>query len=347
MAYYQEKDGLRYQMEQLYISGKAGQFPASKYNYIDSFKTIEDYMNANCHPNTVIGAALNGDGLLTDHGIDHVKMVIDNAGKLVEGTEFKTLNGYEIFILLLACHFHDVGNVFGRENHEKEIDRIISSLSDVLPLDITEKILVSDIAMSHGGYIDDDHTDKDTLRNLALESSCNGIPVRPALLGAILRFADELSDDWTRTSRYLDKEGVIPPENLIYHAYSKALSPITIEGNVIKLEYYIAYEYQINKIPDNNGEYLYDEIIKRLKKCMQELEYCKKYSEGFIRITKLNVIIYLMRQDIPHRYYKNTPFTLQLSGYPNTFTIPEGTLKFKTGAELSAFVIGRSDGNGC
>lgn len=92
---------------------------------VASFKYIEDYMNQNCHPNTTLGAALHGDGLLTDHGVEHVKMVIQNAGKLVGDMQYKRLNGYEIYLLLLAIHFHDVGNVCGRQEHEKKIDDII------------------------------------------------------------------------------------------------------------------------------------------------------------------------------------------------------------------------------
>lgn len=94
MGTYKEIDGLRYTMEQLQNSGEKDQFPAGKGDLVASFKYIEDYMNQNCHPNTTLGAALNGDGLLTDHGVDHVKMVIQNAGKLVGDMQYKKLNGY-------------------------------------------------------------------------------------------------------------------------------------------------------------------------------------------------------------------------------------------------------------
>lgn len=65
MGTYKEIDGLRYTMEQLQNSGEKDQFPAGKGDLVTSFKYIEDYMNQNCHPNTTLGAALNGDGLLT------------------------------------------------------------------------------------------------------------------------------------------------------------------------------------------------------------------------------------------------------------------------------------------
>lgn len=334
MSTYREIDGLRYTMEQLYNKGEKDQFPSAKGNLIESFKYIEEYMNAHCHPNTTLGAAANGDGLLTDHGVDHVKMVIENAGKLVGDMQYRKLNGYEIYLLLLAAHFHDVGNVRGRQEHEKQIDDIIDSLGDRLPLDTAEKLIVADIAMAHGGYVDEAHTDKDTLRNLNPIDNCNGIIIRPALLGAILRFADELSDDNTRSSRYMDDANAIPAENRIYHAYSSALSPISYNGSTVVFKYYIPFEQAQNKIPDATGKFLYDEIIQRLRKCMQELEYCSKYSEGFIRVTTLSVEINVMPPNNKHRPIHTTKFLLRLSGYPNAFTIPDDVLVFKTGEDL-------------
>ena len=149
MGTYKEVDGLRYTMEQLQNSGEKDQFPTGKGDLVASFKYIEDYMNQNCHPNTTLGAALHGDGLLTDHGVEHVKMVIQNAGKLVGDMQYKRLNGYEIYLLLLAIHFHDVGNVCGRQEHEKKIDDIITALGDRLPLDTPEKVHIMNPVTTH------------------------------------------------------------------------------------------------------------------------------------------------------------------------------------------------------
>lgn len=335
MSIYREIDGLRFIMEQLQENGEKDQFPSAKGDLVASFKYIEDYMNENCHPNTVCGAALQGDGLLTDHGVDHVKMVIQNAGRLIGDSQYKRLNGYEIYLLLLAIHFHDVGNVRGRQEHETRIHEIIAELGDKLPLDTAEKVMVANIATAHGGYADRDHTNKDTLCQLKLIDNCNGIPIRQALLGAILRFADELSDDNTRANRYMGTIDGIPSENKIFHAYSAALTPIAFSGNTIEFKYYIPFELVQEKIPDMHGTFLYDEIIRRLSKCMQELEYCSKYSEGFIRISTFNVEIYVMSGTAPLRSIRNIKFSLRLSGYPGSYTIPDSSLTFKTGEELA------------
>lgn len=338
MPIYKEIDGLRYDMEQIWISGLGDQFPKNKSNLIENYKYIEDYMNQNCHTNATLGAAVNEDGLLTDHGPDHVRMVIENAKRLVGDLSVRKLNGYEIYLLLLAIHFHDVGNSLGREAHEKKIDDIMCVLGERIPLDTPERLMVCDIALAHGGYAPGSTSDKDTLVHVSSTDTCNGITIRPALLAAILRFADELSDDNTRCNRFLNELGAIPDENKIFHAYSEALSPITITGNTVILKYFIPFELSQKKIPDENGVFLYDEIIKRLRKCMKELEYCRKYAEGFIRITTLNVEINVMDPKITYRPKLKTSFTLRLSGYPSDFNGSIDSLDYKDGSELSSAV---------
>ena len=115
MSIYKEKDGLRYDMEQIWESGSSDQFPRNITKLVENYKYIEDYMNEHCHPNATVGAAVNDDGLLTDHGPDHVRMVTQNAKQLIGDLSLRKLNGYEIYLLLLAIHFHDVGNCLGRE----------------------------------------------------------------------------------------------------------------------------------------------------------------------------------------------------------------------------------------
>ena len=331
--HYKESDGLKYLMEKRWDNAST-QFPQNKGNFIDSFHYIENYMNEHYHKNVNIGAVVSDGNLLTDHGIEHIQMVIRNSYSILGERGTEKLNGYEIYILLLAIHFHDVGNIMGREDHEKKIDEIIEQLGEKIPLDVPEKIMVSEIAISHGGFVFSNPSDKDTIRLLKSEDSCNGIIIRPALLASILRLADELADDNTRANRYLDEQNLIPSSNAIFHEYSFCLSPLAFKGNVIEFTLFIPQEKSKSKIPDENGCYLYDEIIKRLRKCLAELEYCKKYSDGMITITKLKIAINVMRLDLKHKKLKTIEFDLRLSGYPQADDTQFKSLEYPTGDEL-------------
>ncbi|MCL2135365.1 MAG: hypothetical protein FWH37_07440 [Candidatus Bathyarchaeota archaeon] len=315
--FYQETDGLRHEMEQRKLSGKAKQFPQFKDNIIKEFADVETILNKDYHPEANLGVAVNGDGVLTDHGVNHVKMVMDRA-KMLLGNKTAELSGYELYILLLSIHFHDLGNIYGRSEHEREIDRVICKLDKLLPLDNVEKKFVSDIAMAHGGYnwhssSPNNFLDKDTLRNLADSEPCNGLHIRAVVLAAILRFADELADDFSRA-----KNIAIPENNRLYHEYSAALEPLSFKGETISFHYRIQFDLTQKKLKKGNKTiYLYDEILLRLAKCMRELEYCRKYAGGFINITTLNVKIDVMQKDVSFKSLTQETFRLRLLGYPS------------------------------
>lgn len=312
MFIYKETDGLKYIMEQRLAQGAEGQFPKTKKNLIQNFRDLEAYLNEKYHPNVNLGAAISGDGILTDHGVDHVQMVMDKAFSIINGKE-NSLKGYEIFLLLVAIHFHDLGNISGRIDHEKKIIDIMNEMGDRLPIDDPEKEIVTAIATAHGGFAYNNSEDKDTLRLLYHETFCNSIPVRPAVLAAILRFADELSDDF---SRFLDMD--IPDENKIFHEYSKSLEPLAFSGKTLSFRYRIPYAKTKETMKKGNQEtYLYDEIRLRLSKCLRELDYCRKYADGFIGITTLSVAIKINDPNNPIKAYDSDAFRLCLFGYPH------------------------------
>lgn len=337
MRFFDKLDGLKYYLEQREFDRQPNQFPSMGINYTRTYKEIEDYMNSSIHSYVGIGAANSGNGVLTDHGVKHIITVIARATKLIENN-IEEFVGYEIFILLLAIHFHDVGNVSGRDEHEQKIFDIMDKLSVSQKLDYPERRNIINIAMAHGGYVDGDN--KDTISSLPDVDYVNGVKIRPSLLAAILRFSDEIADDKTRTTIDMINIGVIPQENLIYHLYSLSLQPPIIEGDTIKLEYIITYENAVRKFKKGDDEnFLYDEILNRLKKCLCELEYCRKYSQGYIKIIALSVSIEII-DDKQKRCLDKSQFKLRLAGYPNmdTYNLKQlcvdGNLKHSDGEQL-------------
>lgn len=314
---YSQTDGLKYIMEQKEIERLSDQFPSNVPNGADSFSKIffdiEKMMNRNVHINVTLGAAGAGNGILNDHGAGHIAMVEERAYKIL-GERAKQLSGYEIFILLLSIHFHDVGNVLGRDAHEEKIEEIFITLKGQIPLDYPIMRLVRDIAMSHGGKVDGD---KDTISRVQELVHLDGLPIRAAVLASVLRYADEIADDKNRASTFLLEVGSIPPANKVFHEYSKALEPAVIIEDTLKLQYSISHKQATEKTTKNNEEvYLYDEILLRIQKCLCELEYCRKYSQGFIHISCIAVDICVYNDEGMKEIYRES-FKLRLSGYPN------------------------------
>lgn len=353
MEYYNNQNGLKYELQKR-CKGDAPfgenrkEFPDTSDDRLERFHFVEEKMNKEHHPLVNLGAAVAGDGLLTDHGVNHVQSVIQHANDII--SDVKQLTGYEIYLLLLSIHFHDVGNIYGRYEHEQKIEGIINDLGKELPLDIPEKQFINDIATAHGGYCDGD---KDTIRHIGSDQKYGNVDVRPKMLAAILRFADEISDDLGRAKF----DFRIPKANEVFHEYSKALLPVSIEGSTILLHYQIPYELTQRKVGKGSKEtYLYDEILSRIAKCMRELEYCRKYACGLIKVSSLSVKIEIIQNGTFRPMKKvGDSFRLTLQGYPEereyllesymekiddmSGTIKE--LKYKDGNDLKREVISK------
>ena len=347
MNNYRERDGLRFHLEQRYQE-KPQEFPSSVVDdYARNFLQIETYLNDNVHLEVGMGAALKGNGLLNDHGKKHVSMVIERAGMLI-GSNIDYLTGYEIYLLLLAIHFHDVGNIGGREEHEKRIFEVMEALGPLLSLETPVKKHIALIAMAHGGKI---NGTKDTISSLNFGDHLQGKLIRPALLAAILRFSDEIADDLTRASRFLYDVDSVPLKNQIFHRYSKCLQPVGIEGDTLILKFDLPLDYAVKTSSKENKKtsrgysqvFLYDEILHRSKKCLCELEYCSRYFRELIRLTSIRADIVVHKPRELHPVYDDS-ILFRLSGYPNTTTKDISTLvqnppRAANGRELRRFVI--------
>ena len=246
-------------------------------------------------------------------------MVIQRAGLLL-GIGVEQLSGYEIFILLLAIHFHDVGNIFGRDEHEKRVFEVMEELGVLFPSETPLKKTIATVAMAHGGKI---NGSKDTISSLAQEEHLQGALIKPALLAAILRFSDEISDDHTRAARFLLQS--LPPENQIFHYYSKCLQQTGVSGNSLILKFDLPLELADGlSTKENVGDprgysemFLYDEILLRLKKCLTELEYCSRYFRGMIGINSISAEINVHKPHTLNPVFHDK-IVLKLSGYPNS-----------------------------
>ena len=90
--------------------------PAGGSRYTLRLEQVTGILTEQVHPYVGTGAALKDGGFLTDHGPKHIDTVIQRASSLLAhpSQSFPQISAYEVYILLLAIHFHDVGNIFGR-----------------------------------------------------------------------------------------------------------------------------------------------------------------------------------------------------------------------------------------
>jgi hypothetical protein len=62
---------------------------------------------------------------LSDHGEKHINNVLNNACDLLsEKHKSHGLSGIDLYCLGMFILFHDVGNLFGRENHQHNVSQV-------------------------------------------------------------------------------------------------------------------------------------------------------------------------------------------------------------------------------
>lgn len=266
-----------------------------EYNYPGYYGSVSDELNKWIHPYVNSGAMLNDNGYLTDHGPKHVKMVIKRASEFLNnGPDINLLTPFEVLILLLSIQIHDVGNIFGRNNHELNSEIIIRQIGEGVSRQ--HKVIwdyVYAIAKAHKG---------NEIQKLNIEEYYLGQVIRPQFIAAILKFADELAEDRTRADRYNLISGNISknrPEAELFHQYALALHSLSPDTESRSIKFFFNIEGQLakrtffKKLKDGSIKecYLLDEIYLRTLKAHYERLYCMRFMRPEINFDLITVTI--------------------------------------------------------
>ncbi len=294
--------------------------PHGGITYPRRFEDVAGYLNLQVHPHVEKGALVSGNGFLTDHGPRHIETVIKRASELLGHplSSYPQLRPYEVYLLLTAAHFHDVGNLYGREGHEQRLPPIMEHLGQLIGTEMVEKQAIMRIARAHGGR--NVNGDKDTIDTLPVDDPVLGQDVRYQALAAILRFADELSDDSHRAARAIHALGQIPKGSEVYHAYARALHSVQVrpQDRLINLRYSLTKSDATRQFgKGQESVYLLDEIHDRTLKMHCEREYCMRFTHGLVRMEAIDVRIEVYTDE-----HSMTPcidpigYRLRQRGYP-------------------------------
>lgn len=259
-------------------------------DYYERFRVLHEHMNKKIHPHTNTGAAAATAGSwFTDHGPGHIETVIRRIEDLVYGGDRCVLSPYDTYLVLVAAHFHDVGMVYGRDKHEEKLRDVMFGMEGIyVGNSAPEKRMICDIAMAHGGIIGPNGS-KDTIGHLRHDR-----PIKR--LAAILRFADEISDDSSRTGRFI-MDGVqkLAPGSEVFHLYAERLTvPPSVRHDTatVKLSFELLEDHLANRYRKLDSEvYLLDEIMERTLKTHREQVYCTKFMGPDIVLERTEVEI--------------------------------------------------------
>ena len=309
-------------------------FPAGGLPYKDRLANVFNYLQANVYSHVQAGAILSSVDdhddqsassplvdYLTDHGEQHIRTVIARAGDLIFRGDVPSLRSYEVYLLIQAAHFHDVGNIFGRGGHEKRLADVIAALGPLVGDDAPERRAIQRIAGAHGGKV---NGSKDTVGLLPPVEPVLGQEVRFQALAAILRFADELADDSTRAGRFMMASNQIPESSQVFHRYALALHSVIVkpEHHTIQLDFQFTRDDAVREFGKFASRvYLLDEIFARTLKMHCERMYCMRFMRDIARMDAIDVRITIYQDNnsiVP--LMDPIGYRLTESGYPDFTT---------------------------
>ncbi|UFW42054.1 HD domain-containing protein [Bradyrhizobium sp. WSM471] len=291
-------------------------------NYYNRYTQIKQHLATKYYQATATGLSQGGHRF-TKHDISHIDDVIQRTGQLLgldkPGSQpYEKLEPYETFVLLYAILLHDAGNAYERAGHEARAFDILRDMGNLCPLADIEKRLVASIAQAHGGRTE--AGDKDTIPAVVREneSSIDGIIVRGRRLAALLRLADELSENPRRADAIaLENHS----KSYLPNFYCKVINTkIDVLAGNISLTYSIHKEDLGAEHPDPENSdkptLVVDYIAKRIAKCDQERRYCNRFLNGFLYLDIMRASLEIfdgtklideVTVDLSDRGYPSTP----------------------------------------
>lgn len=301
-------------LEEYFLKQTSKKFPFDgALDYKARYKALKNYMDNYIHPLVEMVVYRKDGSQLTNHGIKHIEKVIAKASELID-IEGINLTPYEIYILLVAIQIHDSGHIFsGREKHEKFTAKIIEDLNKLIGNETAEKLVIFQIAEAHGGKTESG--DKDKISPLKRNDRILNQPIQIQLLASVLRLADELADDFTRSTN----DEFVEKGSEVFHKYASSLHNVEIDhkGNQINLTYCLEKESVLRKFGKLKEEvFLIDEIFIRVFKTYIETKYCQLFMPYPLKIDTVYAKIEFIDKDSLTHFFKPISLKLTEKGYP-------------------------------
>jgi hypothetical protein len=210
-------------------------------------------------------------GYLTDHGPQHYANIEANLDLMLSEEMKQALAPEEIFLLLCGVHFHDIGLLSERYSGEawtdvrkEHVERTYDYLDEHYEdwgFNRFEAFALKHICLGHGGK---------TLYDLPKTEVIHRTTVRIQFLSALLRMADELDLDYTRTSKYIRQLKKIPEDSLKHWIKHEEVGGVYINPK--------SWTIQVHAMPETlESKTLIQEMV--VQKAQKELDYVRPIFE--------------------------------------------------------------------
>jgi len=267
----------------------------------------------------------------TDHGQLHIESTIETASQILlpSPKNLEKLHALDFYLLLCAIIWHDAGNVYNRSSHAMQVSQMVQEINKEIFYSPTILRLVTELVKAHKG--------EDGLEVPSREQDCvigtKTCTVYPRALAAVLRFADEISENRSRISPALLTEGKVPKENKIYWEYANCV--VGSRADPLRERIVVTVEIEADRAtekypcPEECMRYsgrdgsisLIEYAISRLQKMNNERAYCAREFGMYTSIREIEVRLMLTHRGERVKEYTNE-FVVHDSGL-HDYTYPK------------------------
>lgn len=228
--------------------------------------------------------------------------------------DFK-LRTEDLAVLSYAIIVHDSAMVRGREKHGLNVVNMFQTINKYVgEANLSSEII--DISASHS-----DKKKFHLLKNVGIVKE-NIIQCK--MLGAILRFADEISEDYTRgmINNQIYQDEIAGTEHELYWLHTKSIDSSNyvydLRAVVIRYRLDVKQAFQKYKYESDSEKTLFAFVIERIKKVNDERVLCSPFFAQYTPLDSIIINIEFFEEDTngcPHTIYviENVP----ISSYPD------------------------------
>ena len=294
--------------------------------YLAKFRALEAHFLDKVHPfvdggllaDSIKTAEKKGEtpDIMTIHGCRHISDLIESLDKITQSIDDRggvsPLTPLEAYILLCAAHLHDAGNIGGRKDHPIRSRELIKNHVDLF-YDTDTRQNVFNVARVHGGT--SGKYGKDTFREMPRD---NFVPPRLRLLAAVLRIADELSENPERVPSELLKWFQASVKSNFAYRYAGAFRRFHLQNDIVYIELRV-YPEQHEYAGEVDGETIgfFDHLERKIDVIEREIRYCSQYGRPGFDVSRIQISVEYYEDSSPSMANNTSTITLDLDhGYP-------------------------------
>lgn len=227
-----------------------------------------------------------------DHGPQHIVRVLEHLDSLLgpSPVSARTLNAYELYLAMMAVLYHDLGNLRARKGHADISKLFLEEERNDYVFDAHDRAIIAAAVVSHGSSKDIGQETKAFVEKERVGS----YSVRPRVIAALVRLADELDEDYRRADPDVARQLDIPESSKFYWEFCQRISGVEAHHSDRHITYHVQFaERDVGRLSLIDDAYrpFVAAFAEKLAKTNGERVKVNQYLPDALRYFQIDVVL--------------------------------------------------------